>query len=173
MSKFTEQQYSYVIWQNRATRFYFGARRLYHSDLHTPAAYFAVMSLELLMKASLLYSDPQFDPGSASHAIAKLTRMLNSRFRSKPKIEIPEYFYFEQRYLKVSRYPTGDKGVGIPASFLQDLDRAFVQIVSLVPFQYNTELRRAVNGGATGALYVLRRGNKSLAALRQVLEAAA
>ena len=79
MSTIGANEYAYIAWQNRATRFYLAARRLYHSDLLAPAAYFAAMSLELIFKATLTYWDKSFDPEAAAHAMAKLARMIGNK----------------------------------------------------------------------------------------------
>lgn len=126
------------------------------------------MTLELILKATLVYWDKEFDPALASHAIAKLARMTGNRLTKK--IEVPEYFYFDQRYHTVSRYPKGGKGLGIPASFLEDLDQLYAEILMLVPFQHNTELRKLlISPGAS--LNILRRKNQAVRSLRKFLGA--
>lgn len=170
MSDLSQHQYQYVAWQNRATGFYLASRRLYQSELFPAAAYCAVMALELLLKATLVYWDRKFNPEATKHAVAKMGRMVKNKVPNAGAIEIPEYFYFEQRYLTVSRYPKGSKGVGIPSSFLQDLDCLYAQLVATVPFQHNTELKRVLSGRSRSKLDTLRRGNASLRALRKHLK---
>ena len=122
MKTFEQHEYDYVAWQNRATRFYLGARKLYQSDLWSPAAYCAVMTLELQQKATLIYWDRDFDPAEAAHGMAKLARMIGNTVPNAKGHQIPEYFYFEQRYLSATRYPRNGNGIGIPSTFLPDLD---------------------------------------------------
>ncbi|HQR99602.1 MULTISPECIES: HEPN domain-containing protein [unclassified Polaromonas] len=170
MTTFSPHETSYVAWQNRATDFYLASRRLYQSDLLRPAAYCAVMALELLLKATLVYWDRKFDPEAAGHAMAKLARMVGNKVPNSEDIEIPEYFYFDQRYLTASRYPRGTKGIGIPSSFLPDLDHIYAQLVATVPFQYNTELKRILAGRSRTKLNDLRRNNRALRTLRRYLK---
>ena len=165
----TPVQRSYVEWQNRATRFYLAARRLYQSELFAPAAYCATISIELTLKATLVYWDRSFDPEATAHGIAKLARMVNNKVPQAKGFAVPEYFYFEQRYLMVSRYPKAGKGLDIPSSLLQDLDAIFCRLIPLVPFQHNTELKRALLGRNRRTLDILRRGNESVRSLRAAL----
>ena len=169
MSTIGANEYAYIAWQNRATRFYLAARRLYHSDLLAPAAYCAAMSLELIFKATLTYWDKSFDPEAAAHAMAKLARMIGNKVPKAKGVTVPKYFYYEQRYLTVSRYPQSHKGLGIPATFLHDLDAIFCRVVALVPFQHNTELKAVLRGRSRRTLDILRRGNKSMRDLRKSL----
>lgn len=169
MNAFADHEYSYVEWQNRATRFYLGARHLYQAELYAPAAYCAAMAIELLLKATLLYWDRTFVPEDASHGIAKLARMVGNKVGGAKGFKVPEYFYFEKRFLSVTRYPTQGKGVLIPGSLLQDLDSIFGFIVPLVPFQHNTELKSILRGRRLGSLNTLRRKNLAMKALRRAL----
>jgi HEPN domain-containing protein len=166
---FTAVQRSYVEWQNRATRFYLAARRLYQSELFAPAAYCATISIELILKATLVYWDKSFDPEASAHGMAKLVRIVNNKLPQAKGFSVPEYFYFEQRYLMVSRYPKAAKGLGIPSSFLQDLDTIFCQLVPMVPFQHNTELKHVLRGRDRRTLDILRRNNESIRSLRAAL----
>ncbi|RYH17435.1 MAG: HEPN domain-containing protein, partial [Alcaligenaceae bacterium] len=160
---------AYVTWQNRAFRFYLGARSLHRSGLYAPAAYTASMAIELILKATLVYWDRSFVPTEGGHGIAKLTRMVKNKASGKPGFEIPEYFYYEQRYLTATRYPSNGKGVLVPGSFIDDLDQVFAEVLLLVPFQHNTELRRSLAGRARESLLHLRRGNRQMRRLRAAL----
>jgi HEPN domain-containing protein len=171
MSKFAAHEVEYVRWQNRAFRFFVGARLLANSDLHSPAVYSAAIAIELLLKATLLYWDHTFDPLDAGHGIAKLARMVRNKARNAKHVAVPEYFYFEQRYLTVARYPSNGKGFVVPPSFIEDLDRVFAELVVLVPFQHNTELKRALAGKDFKSLSALRRGNRQMRKLRQAMQA--
>ena len=165
----TQSEIDYVAWQNRATRFYVGARLLYLNEMFAPAAYCASQTIELLLKATLVFWDRSFVPEAAGHALAKLARWVRKKVPNATAIEVPNYFVFEQRYQSVSRYPSNSKGLGIPASFLADLDSVFSSLISLVPFQFNTELKRALSGSDTKALNALRRRNAQLRHLRKSL----
>jgi HEPN domain-containing protein len=169
MSEFAAHEVDYVRWQNRAFRFYAGARLLARNELHAPAVYSAAIALELLLKATLIYWDRSFDPLDAGHGIAKLARMVRNKAKNAKHVLIPEYFYFEQRYLTVARYPSNGKGFSIPPSLLEDLDRVFTELVVLVPFQHNTELKRALAGRDPKSLSALRRANRQMRKLRQAL----
>ena len=169
MAKFTDNQVDYVRWQNRACRFYLGARLLYRNALHAPAAYSAAMAIELLLKGTLIYWDRSFNPLDGGHGMAKLMRMVQNKARDAKQFAIPEYFYHERRYLMVSRYPSNGKGYVIPSSFREDLDTVFVSLILLVPFQHNTELKRALSGRDTKELMALRYKNQQIRRLRSGL----
>lgn len=169
MENFANHEIEYVKWQNRACRFYLGARLLHRNKLHAPAVYCAVMASELLLKATLIYWDLSFNPIDGGHGIAKLMHMVRNKARNANKFTIPCYFYYEQRYLTVSRYPTNEKGIGVPSSFREDLDKAFADLVLLVPFQHNTELKHALSGRDRSALLALRYKNQQMRHLRQGL----
>jgi HEPN domain-containing protein len=159
----------YVAWQNRSFRFYVGARCLYNSQLYAPAAYTAAMAIELILKATLVYWDKRFVPIDHGHGIAKLARMVNNKAGRHASVQVPAYFYHEQRYERTSRYPTAGKGLGIPGSFLDDLDQVFVDALLLVPFQHTTELKRVLSGRVAGKLAHLRKGNGQMRRLRNFL----
>ena len=161
---------TYVAWQNRALHFYLGARLLHRNELYLPAAYSATMALELFLKATLIYWDRSFDPLSVRHGMAKLTRMVRNKVCNAKDFAVPPYFYHEQRYLHVSRYPAEGKGVTIPAFFVEDLDRVFADIICLVPFQHNTQLKRALCGKDRSALLTLRHKNQQMRRLRKLLQ---
>lgn len=169
MAGFSAHELDYVRWQNRAFRFFIGARVLLQHQLHAPAVYSAAISVELMLKATLIYWDRGFDPLDAGHGIAKLARMVRNKAKNAKHIQIPEYFYFEQRYLTVARYPSNGKGFFVPTCLLEDLDRIFTDLVVLVPFQHNTELKRALDGRNQKDLLALRKGNIQMRKLRRTL----
>jgi HEPN domain-containing protein len=169
MNTIAQHERSYVEWQNRSTRFYLAARHLYNAELFAPAAYCAAMSIELMLKATLIYWDRKFKPEAASHGMAKLARMVGNRVNAAKGFKVPEYFYFEKRFLSVSRYPTNGKGVVVPSTLLGDLDSLITFLVPLVPFQHNTELKRVLRGRDRSALNILRRKNSSIRSLRRAL----
>ena len=145
MANFQENEVNYVIWQNRAFEFYVGARSLYSQQIIGPTVYCAVISIELLLKATLIFFDRSFVPNDAGHNIDKMQRILQNKGPRGVLIEIPQYFLHEDRYLSLSRYPRDNgSGIGVPSSFLEDLDSVFADLVCLVPFQYNTMLRRTI-----------------------------
>ena len=165
----SQAEINYVIWQNRASRFYLAARLLHRHELAAPAAFSATQALELLLKATLVYWDEAFDPKVIGHAIAKLVRAVRNKVPCARSFDLPRYFFHEQRYDTVTRYPAGDKGLLIPASLLTDLDAAFVALVGFVPFQHNTELKRALGGRDARALRILGRSNRNIRTLRKAL----
>jgi len=122
------------------------------------------------MKATLHYRDRSFNPRDAGHSLQKMTRMINNKARPSPSLTIPPYFSHEQRFLTVTRYPTAGKGVLVPSSLILDLDHLFVTLVCLVPFQFNSELTRAVTGRDKPALLLLRKHNLMLRRLRRFLK---
>jgi HEPN domain-containing protein len=162
-------EYRYVEWQNRATEFYISARMLYASEHYRAAAYSAAITIELILKATLCYWVKGFSPEAASHGLAKLARMVRNKVPESTSLVVPEYFYFEQRYLSLSRYPKKGKGLAIPASMIEDLDTLFCAAIQLVPFQHNTQLKSALRGRKPATLTALRRRNKKVRALRKFL----
>ena len=163
----TQRERDYIVWQNRAFRFYLASRLLYQKEQHAPAAFCAIQAIELLLKATLVYWDKSFDPEAAKHRIAGLIRTVRNKVRGAKEFEVPEYFHFQQRYYSVSRYPKNRRGILIPASFLPDLDIVFTQLLQLVPFQFNSELSRALAGRNNADLTLLRRHNSSMRHLRK------
>lgn len=167
--KLSQLEIDYVIWQNRAFRFYLGARLLQRHGLLAPAAHAATQSLELLLKATLVYWDRSFEPLAAGHHITKLIRSVRNKVPTAKEFDVPQYFFHEQRYYNVSRYPSGSKGLLIPVSFITDLDAAFANLVVLVPFQHNTELKRVLAGRDVKALAILRLANNEIRRIRKTL----
>jgi HEPN domain-containing protein len=161
---------TYIIWQNRATRFYLAARDLYLRGLFAPAAYCAHLAVELIMKATLHYWDRSFRPLDARHNLRKMARMIANKARPQVPIPLPAYFTHEQRFLMTTRYPVHGQGVLVPGSLIEDLDRLFVEHVRLVPFQFNSELRGVLRGTPATSLTILRRHNAMIRRLRLFLQ---
>jgi len=99
--------------------------------------------------------------------MSKLVRMVSNKVPKAKDLTVPNYFYYDQRYLMLSRYPKSHKGLGIPVTFLHDLDASFCRVVALVPFQHNTELKAVLRGRSPRTQDILRRGNKSMRDLRK------
>jgi HEPN domain-containing protein len=134
------RKFDYMAWQNRAFRFYEAARLLHRNEMYKPAAYSATTAIELILKATLQYWHPQVDPEGHGHGIRPLTNEIKNKVPEAKTFSVPEYFYFEQRYLFTSRYPRSSKGIGVPPSFIDDLDQVFFSAVKLTPNQHRTEL---------------------------------
>lgn len=122
-----------------------------------------------MLKATLVFWDRSFNPREAGHSLSKLCRMIRNKVRGASQFEIPAYFNHEKRFLSVSRYPSDGKGVLLPSHTIPDLDRLFVDLITLVPFQHNTELRRALGGKDRSSLIILRRRNGEMRKLRGYL----
>ena len=165
----TQREIDYIIWQNRSCRFYLAARALYHQDLHAPACFCSHQATELMMKATLHYWDRSFSPRVPGHNLRKMMRMLGNKAPRARSLTLPQYFVHEQRFLRVTRYPTAGGGVYVPSTLIADLDRLLVDLVCLVPFQFNSELRRAALGRDRPSLLLLRRRNAELRRLRRFL----
>ena len=162
---------AYIIWQNRALDFYLAARLCYLSQLYRAAAFLANQTIETLMKATLIYWDKSFVPEDAGHAIKKMINMVRNKVKGQTKFDIPEDFYFEQRYQSVSRYPKDGNGLGISSTFIEDLDHTFVELISMVPLQFNSELLHTISGKNSRELACLRRSNSQMRRLRKILGA--
>lgn len=171
MSALSKRQIDYVVWQNRATRFYLASRLCYIRQLHAPAAYCGVIALELVLKATLVYHDKSFTSTHFRHSIAKLTRALRNKVPLGRTVELPAYFWHEDRYLTVTRYPTKGRGVVVPATFLTDLDAAFAALLKLTPFQHNTELKRILTRRRGTERTAITRSNAQIRSLRKFLNA--
>ncbi len=155
----SDRQRQYIVWQNRAFKFYLAARLLYQNDLCSAAAFCAVQAIELLLKATLLYWDKSFDPEVAGHKIASMIRSIKNKVKSGENFYCPEYFYEEKRFQSITRYPSSGRGVLVPESFLRDLDKVFFDLIKLVPFQFNSELIHALNGDDETKFNILRHNN--------------
>ena len=164
-----KHQTEYIIWQNRALRFYLASRLLVTQELYGPGSFCGNQAIELLMKATLIYWDKSFKPLDARHNIKKMIRIIKNKIPNGKNLLLPEYFYFENRYQSVSRYPVIGKGILVPESFMSDLDSIFTDLITLVPFQFNSELMNALGGKAYRKYMIIRKGNKQLRRLRKHL----
>ena len=164
-----ETDVNYIIWQNRAFRFYLGARLLSLNELYSPSAFCGVQALESLMKATLVYWDKSFKPESTGHKITGMIKTIRNKVKDGNNFQCPEYFYIDKKFQSVTRYPANGNGVGIPASFLNDLDLVFYNLVKLVPFQFNSELKRVLFGKNKKPLNILRKKNLQITSLRKTL----
>ena len=165
--QFADKQTEYIAWQNHAYRFYIGARLLYLNQVLSPAAFSAQQALELILKATLLYWDRGFNPRSVGHRATSLLRATRNKVPTARSLTIEPYFFAGQRYLSQSRYPQG--GILIPGQFLDDLDEAFYSTLSLVPFQFNSQLVNTLRRETKPELLILRRRNKRIRSLRRFL----
>lgn len=165
--KIENHQRDYVEWQNRAVRFYLAARLLALNELWSPTAFCAQQALEDLLKATLIFHDKSFSPERAGHRFTKMLRTLKNKVPNSESVDVPQYFYRDNRIQLVTRYPVRGQMVGIPSSLLDDLDKSFADLLVLVDFQFNTELKGILSGGKH--LEVLGRDNKQLARLLDFL----
>lgn len=149
-----EVEKSYVIWQNRAYRFYLASRILVEKEQYAPAAFCSIQALESLMKATLVYWDKSFKPEAVNHRIACMIRTIRNKAEKGGKFSCPEYFYRDKRFQSVTRYPANGKGVLVPSTFLNDLDEVFSELITLVPFHFNTKLIHALSGDTKGTLLI-------------------
>jgi len=123
----------YVIWLNRAFDFYAASKYLYtiKDQFGRVAAFCANQSVELLLKAILIYWDKSFNPKEVNHNFTALINALKNKVPNAKDIDIPNYLYYKGLYQSASRYPRG--GIGIPGTFLIDLDKCFHDLLILVP----------------------------------------
>lgn len=140
-SQVTEKETKYIEWQNQATRFYISSRLLHVNSLNGAAAFCAQQCLESMLKATLIYWDTELNPRDlkkAGHNFEPMLIALEQKVVGAKKAIIPTYFYFESLYQTASRYP--EKSIYTPSTFLSDLDKAFADLVLLVPSQFNSDL---------------------------------
>ena len=164
-----DREKQYIVWQNKAFRFYLAARLLYQNALYSPAAFCAEQAIESLLKATLVYWDKSFTPKEASHKIASMIRTIKNKVKSGKNFYCPEYFYKEKRFQSITRYPASGKGVLVPESFLKDLDKVFYDLIKLVPFQFNSELIHTLNGNDKTKLNILKHNNLQIRKLCKYL----
>jgi hypothetical protein len=133
-------------------------------------AFCAQQAIELLLKATLVYWDKGFRPTVAGHKFQRMIGALGNKVPNGRMIHVPAYFYEDQRFLSVTRYPSSGKGVPIPHTLMVDLDRVFADLVALVPFQVgHSDLAVALRGVDRRALLSLRRRNLQMRRLRRLL----
>ncbi len=133
----------YKAWQNHATRFYLGSRCLDLAGLHSSSVFCGFQAIENLLKATLLYYDPSFNPRQFNHNMERLIKEVEIKVPgAKGQVSIQPYLYYENRYQLFTRYPddTCFKIIAHFRNYLKDLDCAFHDLLVLVPYQKNTEL---------------------------------
>lgn len=165
----TPGQLNYIRWQNRALRFYLGARVLYLRELYAPAAFCAQQALETLVKATILFHDPEWKPRSVRHDIGRALELLLRRVPGAAALHIPPYFYEDGRYQEVSRYPRAGDGLIVPDAFLPELDEAFATLLTLVPFHHNSGLVNLLSRGPRRELLHFSRHNRQARRIRHFL----
>ena len=135
-----EKDHDYIRWQNRAFWFYVAARTCFHKGFHAPAAFLSQQCVEQLVKATLIWCEPSFDPKKhGGHNLHKMEKMIREKVPDQAKFTIPGYLYAE--YQTLSRYPNDD-GLGfiVPRTLLYDVDCLFVDLIEMVSFQWNSQL---------------------------------
>lgn len=167
----SETEKGYIVWQNRFLDFYIAARACHRNGLYRPAAFLSQQSIEQLLKATLVYWDSTFLPEDHGHAIAKLARMIANKVPGQKGFSVPEYFYSDQRYQSVSRYPRNGRGLAIPETFIPHLDKLIADLIEMVPFQFNSRLYHTLTGKDWSKLLELRKGNVQMTRLRKHVRA--
>lgn len=92
---------------------------------------------------------------------------VQNKVPQSKSIDVPEYFYAGKRYQTDSRYP--ERGIIIPNSFLNDLDTSFLDLIRLVPFQFNSNLVNLFRKDKGNNLDILASSNECLSDLKQFL----
>lgn len=164
-----ERELQYIMWQNRSVPFYIAARLLYIHEQFRAAAFCSNQALESLVKGTLIYWDTSFNPEDANHKMAGMLKSVRNKVPGGSAFEIPSYFYKDKRYQSVSRYPSNGIGLEIPATFLEDIDTVFLNLICLVPFQFNSQLVHILRGDRSKDLSILGRRNKTIRKLRGIL----
>jgi hypothetical protein len=96
-------------------------------------------------------------------------KTMKNKVPKSADIYIPPYFYENGIYQEITRYPNEKKGgEPIPSSFLNDLDESFYSLISLVPFQFNSELK-VILDRRDHELVVLRKKNEVIRELGKFL----
>jgi len=98
---------------------------------------------------------------------------IKNKVKGFEHIEIPEYFYYDNRYQSVSRYPVEGKGLFVPWNMIDDLDECFHRLLVLVPFQFNSLLVSTLspsNDRQKKKLNTLQRDNRQMCNIRNFLK---
>lgn len=168
-----ENEVKYVEWQNRAFHFYLAARLLYLNQHIVTADFCAQQSLELMLKATLLYHDKSFVPESVNHRFKSMINILNNKVKNSGHVKIPEYFYYDYQYQSFTRYPSNKEGLFQPENMLNDLDKCFYDLLLLVPYQFGTLLAKTLKPGnerSRKKLNLFRRKNLKMANIRKYVK---
>ena len=135
-----EKDINYIRWQNRAFWFYLAARTCCGKGFDAPAAFLSQQCVEQLVKATLTWWDPLFDPKKdGGHNLRKMSEMIREKVPDQDNSTIPEYLC-DERYQSLSRYPADGQGFGVPSTLISDVDRLFADLIEMVPFQCGSEL---------------------------------
>jgi HEPN domain-containing protein len=143
--KAEENENNYVIWQNRAFHFYLAARLLCLNQHIVTADFCAQQSMELLLKATLLYHDKSFVPEAVGHRFNRMLNTLKNKVKNSGAVNIPEYFYYDDQYRSFTRYPSDKEGLFQPDNLLDDLDKCFYDLLVLVAYQRDTLLVKTLS----------------------------
>ena len=170
--KTKENENNYAIWQNRAFHFYLGARLLYLNRHIVTAAFCAQQSIELMLKATLLYHDKSFVPEAVGHGFRRMLNTLKNKVKNSGAVNIPEYFYYDCQYQSFTRYPSNKEGLFLPDNLLDDLDKCFYDLLVLVPYQWDTLLVKTLlnNERLKKKLNTLIRKNQQIRNIRNYLK---
>ena len=136
--KIPKRDVDYIIWQNRAFWFYVPARTCFYKEFHPPAAFLSQQCLEQLMKATLKWLDPSFEPKSLNHNLRKMSQMIREKVPSQGDFMVPEYIC---KYQSLTRYPDPNgKGYLVPPTLIAEVDCLFADLVEMVPCKFNSQL---------------------------------
>jgi HEPN domain-containing protein len=163
----TAQELEYLKWQGCACDWYLASRLLLLESNLTVASYATQHTMELLLKATLVYLDKAFLPKAYGHKFSGLLRRIEEIIGSARTPDIPPYLL---RYQVESRYPGDSLGFPDASVSLSDLDRCFCSLLELVPFQFNTRLGRIFTGVDKKEWEILARDNAQAANLRHILQ---
>ena len=131
---------TYIAWQNRAFWFYLAARTCWDKGFYAPAAFLSQQCVEQLVKATLIWWEPSFDPKKhGGHDLHKMEKMIREKVPDQAKFTIPDYLC-DGEYQSLSRYPDDGRGIPIPRTLISDVDHLFANLIEMVPFQRGSEL---------------------------------
>ncbi len=99
-----DNEINYIIWQNRAFRFYLGARLLSLNEQYSPSAFCSLQAIESLMKGTLVYWDKSFNPESNGHKMTGMVKAIRNKAKHGNDFQCPEYFYIDNRFQSITRY---------------------------------------------------------------------
>ena len=131
---------NYIRWQNRSFWFYLAARTCGNKEFYAPAAFLSQQCVEQLVKATLIWWEPSFDPKKhGGHDLYKMEKMIREKVPDQAKFTIPDYLC-DGKYQSLSRYPADGWGLGVPSTLIPDVDWCFAALIEMVPFQCGSEL---------------------------------
>lgn len=164
-----QKEQDYIDWQNRSLRFYLAARLLFFHDQIGPSLINAQHCLALLLRATLLYWDESFVPESTLLEIAGMIRMVRRQVPGAEAFDVPPYFCTAKLFDSMGQQGGQNPEDMFKNIFLSHLDGVYYKLLTFVPYQQGSNLKKALSGALKKDLTILRRSNAQMKSLRKYL----